>query len=52
MRSTTRAETFPAHTPAAAQIFTTVLAHGPLTRLEAARRAGLSAAAVTKAVPP
>ncbi|MEW2305856.1 ROK family transcriptional regulator [Streptomyces sp. NPDC006655] len=52
MRSTTRAETFPAHTPAAAQIFTTVLAHGPLTRLEAARRAGLSAAAVTKAVRP
>ncbi|MFG3019604.1 ROK family protein [Streptomyces sp. NPDC048254] len=52
MRSTSRAETFPAHTPAVSQIFTTVLSHGPLTRLEAARRAGLSAAAVTKAVRP
>jgi predicted NBD/HSP70 family sugar kinase len=52
MRSTPPAETFPAHTPAASQIFTTVLSHGPLTRLEAARRAGLSAAAVTKAVRP
>ncbi|MCD9877786.1 ROK family transcriptional regulator [Streptomyces guryensis] len=52
MRSTSRTETFPAHTPAASQIFTTVLSHGPLTRLEAARRAGLSAAAVTKAVRP
>jgi predicted NBD/HSP70 family sugar kinase len=29
-----------------------VLSHGPLTRLEVARRAGLSAAAVTKAVRP
>ncbi|GGQ79916.1 ROK family transcriptional regulator [Streptomyces asoensis] len=46
------AETFPAGTPAAAQIFTTVLSQGPLTRLELARRAGLSAAAVTKAVRP
>ncbi|MGW0629476.1 ROK family transcriptional regulator [Streptomyces sp. NPDC002758] len=52
MRSTSRTEMFPAHTPAASQIFTTVLSHGPLTRLEAARRAGLSAAAVTKAVRP
>ncbi|MFE7172787.1 ROK family protein [Streptomyces sp. NPDC057616] len=52
MRSTPPAETFPAHTPAASQIFTTVLTQGPLTRLEAARRAGLSAAAVTKAVRP
>jgi predicted NBD/HSP70 family sugar kinase len=52
MRSTPPAETFPAHTPAASQIFTTVLSQGPLTRLEAARRAGLSAAAVTKAVRP
>ncbi|WP_181807032.1 ROK family transcriptional regulator [Streptomyces shenzhenensis] len=52
MRSTSRAETFPAHTPAVAQIFTTVLSHGPLTRLEVARRAGLSPAAVTKAVRP
>ncbi|MFI6655104.1 ROK family protein [Streptomyces sp. NPDC050523] len=52
MRSIPPAETFPAHTPAASQIFTTVLSQGPLTRLEAARRAGLSAAAVTKAVRP
>ncbi|GAA3770153.1 ROK family protein [Streptomyces coacervatus] len=52
MRSTPTAETFPAHTPAASQIFTTVLSQGPLTRLEVARRAGLSAAAVTKAVRP
>ncbi|MEW2296541.1 ROK family transcriptional regulator [Streptomyces sp. NPDC006743] len=46
------AETFPANTPAAAQIFTTLLSQGPLTRTEAGRRAGLSAAAVTKAVRP
>jgi predicted NBD/HSP70 family sugar kinase len=52
MRSMPPAETFPAATPAASQIFTTVLSHGPLTRLEAARRAGLSPAAVTKAVRP
>jgi predicted NBD/HSP70 family sugar kinase len=52
MRSNPPAETFPAHTPAASQIFTTVLSQGPLTRLEAARRAGSSAAAVTKAVRP
>ncbi|WP_225825470.1 ROK family protein [Streptomyces naphthomycinicus] len=52
MRSTPHAETFPAHTPAAAQVFTTVLSHGPLTRLETGRRAGLSPAAVTKAVRP
>ncbi|MFD9002271.1 ROK family protein [Streptomyces sp. NPDC059582] len=52
MSSPSPAEAFPAHTPAAAQIFTTVLSHGPLTRLEAARRAELSAAAVTKAVRP
>ncbi|MFD8075981.1 ROK family protein [Streptomyces sp. NBC_00510] len=45
-------EAFPAHTPAASQIFTTVLCHGPLTRTEIAKRAGLSAAAVTKAVRP
>ncbi|MGW0945684.1 ROK family protein [Streptomyces sp. NPDC002623] len=46
------AERFPAGTPAASQIFTTALSQGPLTRLELARRAGLSAAAVTKAVRP
>ncbi|MFF4394796.1 ROK family protein [Streptomyces sp. NPDC001480] len=52
MSMTARTETFPAHTPAVSQVFTTLLSHGPLTRLEAARRAGLSAAAVTKAVRP
>ncbi|MFI6010306.1 ROK family protein [Streptomyces sp. NPDC051243] len=52
MSSIRRAEAFPASTPAASQIFTTVLSHGPLTRLEVARRAGLSPAAVTKAVRP
>ncbi|MEU1040758.1 ROK family transcriptional regulator [Streptomyces sp. NPDC005907] len=52
MRSTDRTEAFPAHTPAAAQIFTTVLSHGPLTRAEIAGRTRLSAAAVTKAVRP
>ncbi|MGP4052105.1 ROK family protein [Streptomyces sp. 2A115] len=52
MRSTPRTEAFPAHTPAAAQVFTTVLSHGPLTRSDMAGRAGLSAAAVTKAVRP
>ncbi|MFF3378709.1 ROK family protein [Streptomyces sp. NPDC002680] len=51
-RSAFGAEVFPAHTPAASQIFTTVLSHGPLTRADVARRAGLSAAAVTKAVRP
>ncbi|MBK6009548.1 ROK family transcriptional regulator [Streptomyces sp. MBT53] len=52
MRLIPHTESFPAHTPAASQVFTTVLSHGPLTRLEVARRAGLSAAAVTKAVRP
>ena len=52
MRPTSRVETFPANTPAASQIFTTVLSQGPLTRLEVARRAGLSPAAITKAVKP
>ncbi|MET8829271.1 ROK family transcriptional regulator [Streptomyces sp. NPDC004610] len=45
-------EAFPAQTPAVAQIFTTVLSHGPLTRSAVAERTGLSAAAVTKAVRP
>ncbi|MBV2353025.1 ROK family protein [Streptomyces sp. J2-1] len=52
MRSITGAEIFPAQTPAVSQVFTTVLSHGPLTRLEAGRRAQLSPAAVTKAVRP
>jgi predicted NBD/HSP70 family sugar kinase len=52
MRSTPRPDLFPALTPAAPQIFTVVLSHGPLTRAEIARRAGLSPAAVTKAVRP
>ncbi|MGV9558266.1 ROK family protein [Streptomyces sp. NPDC003401] len=52
MPSPLDAETFPATTPAASHVFTTVLSHGPLTRREVARRAGLSPAAVTKAVRP
>lgn len=52
MRPTPRAETFPVNTPAASQVFTVVLSQGPLARLEVARRAGLSPAAVTKAVRP
>ncbi|MFD5629880.1 ROK family protein [Streptomyces sp. NPDC127072] len=52
MRSTSRTEAFPGHTPAVSQIFTTVLSHGPLTRSEIAGRTQLSAAAVTKAVRP
>ncbi|PWI13403.1 sugar kinase [Streptomyces sp. Act143] len=52
MRPIPRAESFPVNTPAAAQVFTTVLTQGPLARLEVARRAGLSPAAVTKAVRP
>ncbi|GAA4804214.1 ROK family transcriptional regulator [Streptomyces ziwulingensis] len=52
MSPPSRAETFPAHTPAVSQIFTTVLSQGPLTRLELSRRTGLSPAAVTKAVRP
>lgn len=52
MSSLSSTEAFPANTPAASQIFTTVLSEGPLTRLDLARRAGLSAAAVTKAVRP
>ncbi|MEV7298910.1 ROK family transcriptional regulator [Streptomyces clavifer] len=49
---TTLPEAFPAHTPAVPQIFTIVLSHGPVTRAEIARRAGVSPAAVTKAVRP
>ncbi|MGW1543500.1 ROK family protein [Streptomyces sp. NPDC002309] len=52
MPSTSPVEVFPVPTPAASQIFTTVLSHGPLTRSEMAGRTGLSAAAVTKAVRP
>lgn len=52
MRLTSRTEAFPANTPAASQIFTTVLSHGPLTRSAIAARTQLSAAAVTKAVRP
>ncbi|MFF3455029.1 ROK family protein [Streptomyces sp. NPDC002730] len=52
MPSTYRVETFPAATPAASSVFTTVLSQGPLTRVELARRTGLSSAAVTKAVRP
>ncbi|MFE9126910.1 ROK family protein [Streptomyces sp. NPDC007148] len=52
MPSSPPTEAFPAHTPAASQVFVTVLCHGPLTRSDIGGRAGLSAAAVTKAVRP
>jgi predicted NBD/HSP70 family sugar kinase len=38
--------------PAAALVFQTLLAHGPLTRAETGRRTGLSPGAVTKVVTP
>jgi predicted NBD/HSP70 family sugar kinase len=38
--------------PAAAQVFQTLLTHGPLTRAQVGRRAGLSPGAVTKAITP
>jgi predicted NBD/HSP70 family sugar kinase len=38
--------------PAAALVFQTLLAHGPLTRAEAGRRTGLSPGAVTKVATP
>jgi predicted NBD/HSP70 family sugar kinase len=43
---------FPATTPAATAVFTTLLTQGPLSRVEIARRTGLSSAAITKAVGP
>ncbi|MFI1393630.1 ROK family protein [Streptomyces sp. NPDC020681] len=52
MPSTYHVETFPAATPAASSVFAAVLSQGPLTRVELARRTGLSSAAVTKAVRP
>ncbi|MEV6783139.1 ROK family transcriptional regulator [Streptomyces sp. NPDC051098] len=52
MPSTYRVETFPVATPAASAVFVTVLSQGPLTRVELARRTGLSPAAVTKAIRP
>jgi predicted NBD/HSP70 family sugar kinase len=42
----------PNRAPAAALVFQTMLAHGPLTRAEVGRRTGLSAGAVTKAATP
>ncbi|MEN8654271.1 ROK family transcriptional regulator [Streptomyces sp. 21So2-11] len=52
MSSTHQVEVLPAATPAASMVFTTVLSQGPLSRVELARRTGLSSAAVTKAVRP
>ena len=52
MHTTPADDVVPTATPAASLVFTTVLAHGPITRSEIAQRAGLSAAAVTKAVRP
>jgi predicted NBD/HSP70 family sugar kinase len=48
-RQTPRA---PVSSPAAATVFTTVLTEGPVSRVEVARRTGLSSAAVTKAARP
>jgi predicted NBD/HSP70 family sugar kinase len=42
----------PTQAPAVAQVFHTVLAHGPLSRAEVTRRTGLSPGAVTKASAP
>jgi predicted NBD/HSP70 family sugar kinase len=42
----------PLTTPAAATVFTMVLTQGPVSRVEIARRTGLSSAAVTKAARP
>jgi predicted NBD/HSP70 family sugar kinase len=42
----------PSPKPAAALVFQTTLAHGPLTRTEIGRRTGLSSGAVTKAATP
>src|SRR5438132_1211038 len=48
-RQTPRA---PVTSPAAATVFTTVLTEGPVSRVDVARRTGLSSAAVTKAARP
>ncbi|SEP51557.1 ROK family protein [Amycolatopsis saalfeldensis] len=42
----------PITSPAAATVFTTVLTQGPVSRVDVARRTGLSSAAVTKAARP
>ncbi|MFC0112903.1 ROK family transcriptional regulator [Kibdelosporangium aridum] len=42
----------PVTSPAAATVFTTVLTQGPVSRVDVARRTGLSSAAVTKASRP
>jgi len=42
----------PTQAPAVAQVFHTVLAHGPVSRAEVGRRTGLSPGAVTKAATP
>lgn len=39
-------------TPAAVDVFTRILTHGPITRIDITRQTGLSQAAVTKAVTP
>ncbi len=43
---------YPPTTPAATAVFSVVLTHGPVSRVEIARRTGLSSAAVTKAARP
>src|SRR5882724_494679 len=47
-----RQQRAPVSSPAAATVFTTVLTQGPVSRVDVARRTGLSSAAVTKAARP
>jgi predicted NBD/HSP70 family sugar kinase len=52
MTTSKRAAAFPLRNPAARAVFASILAHGTASRGDVARRTGLSAAAVTKAVRP
>jgi predicted NBD/HSP70 family sugar kinase len=52
MPLTRRPEPVPITGAAAALVFTTILTQGPLSRVDVARRTGMSSAAVTKAVRP
>jgi predicted NBD/HSP70 family sugar kinase len=51
-RRQARRERAPVTSPASATVFTTVLTQGPVSRVDVARRTGLSSAAVTKAARP
>ncbi|MEV4314612.1 ROK family transcriptional regulator [Actinocrispum sp. NPDC049592] len=52
MSSRRQTQRAPVTSPAAATVFTTVLTQGPVSRVDVARRTGLSSAAVTKAARP